>query len=528
MVQNVGFKMSTSNKMQPRTILVALLSAAGVWSLGEGPYIAYPQAGGVPNIVLLQEDDSRAGPGCDQFAVYDIDSNTWPHAGAEELIENPPGRTTFDSGFTRFLAVNANHPARPASLTMFERPSRNGAQWRVSRIRGAEFLQKGDIAFLEDEDRFWVSIGNDDTGGVDERGAIAEYRLSDIVFDPVTRVGVVGQPLRQFELGALPSIIRLSKDRKLAHVIESSSFWAANRRSSRLRTFDISTLVEVSTPIDLGDLTQESGTGAIHAILSPDGFEMLINVVPDIIDSGQRYMIAADLVARKANWVQIAISASEMGTVGGIALNRAGVNRGVVAVHGGNYIRTYNQLSDGTFAAIGVVELPWNGRTSKQSTAWLDLDWSVDGHYIIAALVTDIGNEPNNFAVIRVTKNGRGLEIVRKLDTCLNGATVGGPWPMEVITANSLLPWPSPTPVAAATESLAPTCICEVVKRRVPSAVISDAVANPDSVEGWRQPLNPNRPPGPDNPLRLCLGLESRNLDYHPLFNKTTWLVGCQ
>ncbi len=80
---------------------------------------------------------------------------------------------------------------------------------------------------------------------------------------------------------------------------------------------------------------------------------------------------------------------------------------------------------------------------------------------------------------------------------------------------------PEPTPTAR-------TCICESLRRRVPASVISDALAQPERYNGWQQPLNPARPPGPDNPLRTCLALRNPNRVYHPLFNSPLWVVGCR
>ena len=71
-------------------------------------------------------------------------------------------------------------------------------------------------------------------------------------------------------------------------------------------------------------------------------------------------------------------------------------------------------------------------------------------------------------------------------------------------------------------------CICSVVRLRVPAAVISKAVANPDSISGWGQALDPSKPVSPVNPLRECLSLRNESQDYHPLFNTTIWKVGCR
>lgn len=81
-------------------------------------------------------------------------------------------------------------------------------------------------------------------------------------------------------------------------------------------------------------------------------------------------------------------------------------------------------------------------------------------------------------------------------------------------------PVPPPTPP--------PACVCRNVRQRVPPAVITDAVANPDRFYGWLLPLDPGKPPGPANPPRACLTLQNPTVAYHPQFNTPIWRVGCQ
>lgn len=82
-------------------------------------------------------------------------------------------------------------------------------------------------------------------------------------------------------------------------------------------------------------------------------------------------------------------------------------------------------------------------------------------------------------------------------------------------------PAPSPKPPSD-------PCVCQVTRRAVPPAVIADAVANPGSIAGWRQPLDPNKPEGPLNPPRECLGLQRATVPFHPMFNPLIWRVGCR
>ena len=79
---------------------------------------------------------------------------------------------------------------------------------------------------------------------------------------------------------------------------------------------------------------------------------------------------------------------------------------------------------------------------------------------------------------------------------------------------------PTPPPPVA-------DCVCGEVRTRVPRSVVDRILHDPARTYGWRWPLNPNRPPGPDNPPRECLALVHPNLDYHPTFNRPVWKVGC-
>ncbi len=84
---------------------------------------------------------------------------------------------------------------------------------------------------------------------------------------------------------------------------------------------------------------------------------------------------------------------------------------------------------------------------------------------------------------------------------------------------------PTPTPVATpAAATLAK--VCPQIGNRVPEAVQQAALANPESVYGWLQPLNPAIPPGPGNPLRTWLAMLVPGKPYGP-GNPLVWKPGC-
>jgi hypothetical protein len=95
-----------------------------------------------------------------------------------------------------------------------------------------------------------------------------------------------------------------------------------------------------------------------------------------------------------------------------------------------------------------------------------------------------------------------------------------------VPTVRVLAPTPTPAPPTA-TPPPGAGCVCTIVRFRVPPEVIADALAHPEQYYGWEYELDKGKPPSPANPPRLCLTLWNVNIDYHPLFNKPRWRVGC-
>ena len=94
-------------------------------------------------------------------------------------------------------------------------------------------------------------------------------------------------------------------------------------------------------------------------------------------------------------------------------------------------------------------------------------------------------------------------------------------------------PPPSPTKPPTAIPTAVPTpgiafCVCDTARREVPPAVIAAALANPNSVYGWRHPLDPGKPISPANPLRECLNIRNPSLHYEPVGNPIIWRVGCR
>lgn len=69
---------------------------------------------------------------------------------------------------------------------------------------------------------------------------------------------------------------------------------------------------------------------------------------------------------------------------------------------------------------------------------------------------------------------------------------------------------------------------CDSLTGKVPAAVIANALANPNTVQGYGLLCNPSIPPSPSNVLRDDLQLSNPGVPYNPLSNSVVWSCGCR
>jgi len=86
----------------------------------------------------------------------------------------------------------------------------------------------------------------------------------------------------------------------------------------------------------------------------------------------------------------------------------------------------------------------------------------------------------------------------------------------------SVPPTPSPTPPSDGRARA-----CPGLESRVPPAVISIALANPDRVAGWGRRCHPSLPASPWNVARTWLSLQDWGKRHHPLNNTVVFKCGC-
>lgn len=87
-------------------------------------------------------------------------------------------------------------------------------------------------------------------------------------------------------------------------------------------------------------------------------------------------------------------------------------------------------------------------------------------------------------------------------------------------------PTPTPEPTETPVPPDAPR-VCSQIRDLVDAQTIADAVANPTLIKGWKQPKDPGKPAGPDNPLRVWLSVVDVSRQYDPYFNPLVFKVGC-
>lgn len=124
-----------------------------------------------------------------------------------------------------------------------------------------------------------------------------------------------------------------------------------------------------------------------------------------------------------------------------------------------------------------------------------------------AAFIAERADDPNPLVL---TRRGRLIWAVEDLPSPCAGAATPTPSPV-----------PSPLPTAPGGPR-----VCPQILGRVPPAVLADALAQPERVQGWGQPANPGRPPGPDNPPRSRLTLLDLGKPFGPA-NGLLWRAGC-
>jgi Tol biopolymer transport system component len=156
---------------------------------------------------------------------------------------------------------------------------------------------------------------------------------------------------------------------------------------------------------------------------------------------------------------------------------------------------------------------PVTASTNRPNVSSLTADIvpAINADGTVTGFIAERADNPNPLVLTR-----RGL-LVRAVEDV--------PSPCAGAATPTATPDTQPSPSPVPTPSTGPR-VCPQVIGRVPPAVLADALAQPDRVQGWGQPANPGRPPGPDNPLRTWLTLLDLGKPYGPA-NGVLWRAGC-
>jgi hypothetical protein len=131
-----------------------------------------------------------------------------------------------------------------------------------------------------------------------------------------------------------------------------------------------------------------------------------------------------------------------------------------------------------------------------------------------------------------VFDGGRRFEARSALDaSCVPPTATPSRTPSPTATATA-----TPTATRTARPTATPTPFgtpdelaraCPFLLGRVPPVAIAAALANPQRVFGWQEPLNPGLPVSPTNPRKTWLSIQNIASPYHTLFNALVFKVGC-
>lgn len=456
----------------------------------------------VDGLVVVTENLNRGAPGCDGISVFDVDTGAALVRG-QRLVS--PGRLAATQHIGTIIASNSNHPYGNAFLYLLRRDPSDSGRWLAARaLEGADFTEKGGIAVMPDNETLLVAVGDNRGDRLGGEYSVAKYLVAEFAQSSVG-------PLRgAIRLQGAAARILPADDGRHAHIV------AVGPDAASVHTIAVDSMAEAASPIAIQPPTV-SGLRVVHAALSPDGRLLLVN-------GWKRGALAvADLSSRTAWDVS---TGADIEVAGGVDIARAGPHQGLLALHALDSVVVFRIDSRARLSELARIRInpPDADETDTEMGPWPSIAWSRDSRHIIAA--SDDGEA--EFVVVEVGDTGRSLNVARALTACPDG-TIGKNAPQDILTGNTLpsaivtsTPGPEPKPTTAPGD-----CVCAVVWRRVPPAVVAWALASPDLVSGWQQPRDPGKPMSPANPPRTCLSLRNANIAYHPVWNTVTWKADC-
>ncbi len=411
---------------------------------------------------------------------------------------------------------------------------------RPNGLRGNSFSRWGVLSAAGDLVAFWSH--SDDLVPGDING-MADVFARDLPSGSTRRVSVASDGSAAMgasgdAAAAGADAVAVSRDGRYVAFVSRATNLVANDNNSSLDVFLHDRLTAATERVSLAtggaEGSADSVLGARQAI-SDDGRYVLFasraaNLVPGDTN-GLLDVFLRDRIAATTERVSVAADDSEAAGDSGplaavaangrfVAFNSAASNLVPDDTNGQNDIFVRDRLA-GTTVRASVASDGTEASGENGSALWRGLSMTADGltvawSSVASNLVPDDSNGQRDVFV-------RAPCAIQPTPTPTSTDT---PTASPTVTATSTAtPTPRPTPTATPTPLA--SCICQVVRQRVPAVVVDDALANPERYYGWRYLLDPGKPPGPSNPRRECLTLRNPGQDYHPLWNGPLWRVGC-
>jgi hypothetical protein len=438
-----------------------VFSIASVASIGLGTTDADEPAQLI-NYVFLTDDTPMPLPGCDAISIIDIRTGEAVMRGP---IQISPGRMAATTDFSTVLATVASAPPWPLDplkgpfLYRIVSEDPDLASWRVDTpIIGDNFASYGDVAILPDNDRFLVST----VGTVPRRDGppyptpwprpyrVQKYRLSDI--SPREGGWQVGPSNGSTIVQGVAANIVLDSSGKRAQLLLDND---------TLVTLDVERMSLEDDPIRLPPLSLQDGYkpehlgSMMHAVMTSDSRYLLTNRwwPPEIsvVDLERRSVVSVE-------------PAGKMPVIGGLSLNRAWNNAGLLAVHGGDRIVVLEFVPPASFDFVASADLPEDVIRPIPPpfirSPVADIEWSADGSQLIVsgARQFDLGTE--DFIIYDVNAPARRISYSRSIVACPDLTFTNGP--NGILTANGFITptatnSSTPMPSLTATPTISPS-----------------------------------------------------------------------
>ena len=235
--------------------------------------------------------------------------------------------------------------------------------------------------------------------------------------------------------------------------------------------------------------------------------------------------------AATANWTQVASGGPR------VAFHTAAydADNNWMVVHGGATGQFINQ-SEATNTRTHALELGAMGGAS-----WSDLGTQSSPTDRVGAVAAyAMGSSVKGV----VMATGRRKQSSRDTQTAQNSSEIlvcGAATPTTPATTTTPVTPGTPTPVtptATGGTPVTPTATvgpkdpeaesCDSITGKVPAAAIAQALADPDSVSGWKELCHPNLPASPFNTLRQHLDIRNPGAPFHPIYNSLVFRCGCR